>query len=241
MQQLHRVGRGRAQNLVREICNRLLAGESKNFQHVRFTDWVAAKCDELIEHRFRVAQPAFRAARDCVCGRPFERKLLLIGNKLKMLRDQIRRDAVKIEALAAAQDRRQDFLRLGRCKNELHMRRRLLQCFEQRVKGGRRKHVHFVDEINFVTSFCWRVANIIAQFPHVLDTVVARAVDFNHVKAIPSCYFAAVVTHATRRHRRSVYAIERLGQNARSRCFADTARTDKKIGMRQTILRHRIF
>ena len=106
------------------------------------------------------------------------------GDELQMLRDQVRRDAVEIEALTAAQDRRQNFLRLGRGENEFHVRRRLLERFEQRVKRRGRKHVHFVDQIDFVAAFRRRVAHVVAQLAHVFDAVVARAVDLDDIEAV---------------------------------------------------------
>ena len=53
-----------------------------------------------------------------------------------MLRDQVRRNAVQIETLAAAENRRQHLLRLGRGEDEFHVRRRLLERLQQRVEGG---------------------------------------------------------------------------------------------------------
>ena len=123
-----------AQNLLGKFGHRLLAGESEDIQHVALRDLVAAKRDQLIEHRFRVAQSAIRAARDRMRRRRLERDLLFSGDELQMLRDQVRRDAVQIETLAAAQDRRQDLLRLGRREDEFHVRRRLFERLEQRVE-----------------------------------------------------------------------------------------------------------
>ena len=57
-----------------------------------------------------------------------ERDLLLSGDELQMLRDQVRRDPVQIETLAAAQNCRQNFLRLGRGEDELHMLRAVLRA-----------------------------------------------------------------------------------------------------------------
>src|SRR5437879_489450 len=64
---------------------------------------------------------------------------------------------MEIEALATAHDRRQNFLRFSRRENEFHVGWRLLQRFQKRVERGRGEHVHFVDDINFVARFGWRV------------------------------------------------------------------------------------
>ena len=51
----------------------------------------------------------------------------------------------------------------------------------------------------------------------------------------------AVIADSTRRDGRSLNAIERLRQDARGRSFADTARADEKIGMREPVLLDRVF
>ena len=122
VQQVERFRRFAAQNFFGEIAHRLFAGEPEDIQHIAFGDFFAAKRDQLIEHRLGVAQAALRSARDRVRGRRLERDLLLPGDELQMLRDQVRRDAMEIESLAAAQDGRQNFLRLGRGENEFHVR-----------------------------------------------------------------------------------------------------------------------
>ena len=75
---LDRFRRCAAQNLVGEIGDRLFARESEDLQHIRFADRVPAKRDELIEHRLRIAQSAFRSARDRMRGRRLERDLFLL-------------------------------------------------------------------------------------------------------------------------------------------------------------------
>src|SRR6184192_3342982 len=110
MKQIDRVGCFSLQNLSRKIDDRLFAGESENAKHIALADLAAAKRDELIEHRFCIAQPAFRAARDCVRCRRLQRDLFFSGDELQVLRDQIRRDTMQIEPLTAAQNRCQNFL-----------------------------------------------------------------------------------------------------------------------------------
>ena len=44
--------------------------------------------------------------------------------------------------------------------------------------------MHFVDEINLVSPFGRRVAHVVAQFAHVFDAVVARAVDLDDIETV---------------------------------------------------------
>ena len=176
-----------------------------------------------------------------MCRGRLERNFFFSGDELQMIGDQVCRNAVEIEALAAAQDRRQNFLRLGRRENELHVRRRLFQRLEQRVERGGRKHVHFVDEIDLVTAFGRRVTHVVAQLAHVFDAVIARAVDLDDVEAVAAGDLLAVIAHAARRHGRSFHAVERLGQNSRGRGFTDAARSDEQIGVREPVLLDRVL
>ena len=228
-------------DFVGEIGHGLFAGESEDVQHVGLRDRLAAKRDQLIEHRFRVAQSAVRAARDGVRRGRLERDLLLSGDELQMFRDQVRRNAMQIETLAAAEDGRQNLLRLGRGEDEFHVLGRFLQRLEQRVERRGSEHVHFVDDVDFEFPLGRRVAHVVAQFAHLLDAVVARAVDFEHVEAVAAGDFLAAVAHAAGRDGRPVHAIERLGQDARGRGFPDAARPDEKIGVREAILLDRIL
>lgn len=112
----------------------LCAGKAEHAQHVRLRDRVAAKCDELIEHGLGVTQAALCAARDGLGGCGLEREALVLRDEKQMLRDRRGRDALQIEPLAAAEDRRRHLLHVGRREEKFHMRRRFLERLEQRVE-----------------------------------------------------------------------------------------------------------
>ncbi len=174
-------------------------------------------------------------------SRRLQRDFFLVGNELQMLRNQISGNAVKIEALAATQNGRQNLLRLGRGENKFHMRRRFFERLQKGVERRRRQHVHFVDEINFVTTLRRRITNVLAQLAHVLDAIVAGAIDLDHVEAVAAGDLAAIVALSAWRDGRSFEAIEGFGQNTRGRCFADAAWPDKQIRMRQPVLCDGVF
>ena len=174
-------------------------------------------------------------------SRRLQRDLFFPSDELQMLRDQVCRDAVEIESLAAAQDGWQNFLRLSRRENKFHMLGRFFQRFQKRVKRCRREHVHLIDQINFVATFRRSIRDVLAQLAHVFHAVVARAVNLDHVETVPRGDLAAVIAFPAWRDRRAFHAIERLCQDARGRCFPNPARPDKQISVRQTVLCHRIF
>ena len=101
--------------------------------------------------------------------------------------------------------------------------------------------MHFIDQIDFVTTFGWRVPNVLPQLAHIFDAVIARAIDLDDVQAVASRDLLAIIAHAARRDRRPLQAVERLCQNARGGCFADATWANKQIRMSKPVLRHRIL
>ena len=148
---------------------------------------------------------------------------------------------MKIETLAATQDRRQNFLRLGRGEYELYVRRRFFECFEQSVECRGAQHVDFVDDINFEMPFARGVTDVVPQFAHLFDAVVARAINLEHIQAVAGRDFLAAVANAARRYRRAIYAVERLRQNPGRRSLPDPARSHEKVGVREPFLLDRVL
>src|SRR5438552_16917410 len=101
MQQIDRLRRFGPQNVSHQDDYRWIAGESENIEHIVLADFLSAKCHQLIEHRFRIAQTAFCTARDRVRSRRLQRDLFFSSDELEMLRNEIIRDAVEIEPLTA--------------------------------------------------------------------------------------------------------------------------------------------
>jgi len=119
------------------------------------------------------------------------------------------------EPLASTQNRDRQFFRLGRGQTENDVLGRLFQRLQQRVRRFLRQHVHFVDDINFETRFRRRVANVVAQLPHVIDPAIARCVQLNDIEAVSAGDFATIIAFATWRHcRPPLRAIERFRQDA---------------------------
>src|SRR4029077_19361945 len=121
MQQIDRTRSFTPQNPPGKIDNRLFACESKNIEHIVLADFLSAKCNELIEHRFRVAQTAFGSTCNRMRGSGLKRNFLLSSDELQMFRDQVCRNAGQIKQLATTQNRRENFLRLGGREDEFHM------------------------------------------------------------------------------------------------------------------------
>ncbi len=109
------------------------------------------------------------------------------------------------------------------------MRRRLFKCFEQCVEGPGRKHVNFVDVIDLVSRPARPQRGILPQLAHLLDTIIAGTVDFDHVDILPGGNCLADVARLTRAFSRPLHTIEALREDPCDGRLPDPARSAEKI------------
>ena len=83
-------------------------------------------------------------------------------------------NAPQVEALAARQHRHRHLVHFGRREKELHMLRRLLKSFEQRIECILGKHVNFVDDVDLVAGADRGVADRVDDLANVVDAGVRR-------------------------------------------------------------------
>ena len=95
--------------------------------------------------------------------------------------DGLRRDQLEVVALAAAQDGDRDLVHLGRREDELHVRRRLLERLQEGVPRRVREHVDLVHDVDLEAVARGPEGEPLLEAPHLVDAVVARAVDLLHV------------------------------------------------------------
>jgi len=147
-------------------------------------------------------------------------------------------DPAQIEALAARQDRDRNLADLGGGEDELGVRRRLFQGFQQRVEGRAGEHVHLVENVGLVACRCRRIADCVVDLAYVVDAVVGRGIHFQHVH-MPA-FHDRLAVNAERRHADGgrgnaavgELVIERARQDARGRGLADTAHAGQDPGLR---------
>ena len=167
----------------------------------------------------------------------FEREALILRDEKKVLRDRRRRDALEIETLAAAEDRRRHFLHVGRGEEKFHVRRRLLERLEQRVERSRREHVDLVHEVDFVARVCRHVVHAVEdEVAHLVHLRVRCGVEFDHVQRAPLGDFAAHFLLGIEVRLRPARAVQRLCKNARRRGLPGAARPDENVRVRDAFL-----
>ena len=154
----------------------------------------AVRGHAAVAHRQHLVGEAERVAHRAVGGARDRRERFGLGADLLFAEDVRqalanlgRTDALEVEALEPAQDRRRglrDLLRLGRREHEHDARRRLLENLEQRVPRFAREHVRFVDDVDLVAIVAGgRVHRALAQLARVVDAAVRRRVDLDDVEA----------------------------------------------------------
>ena len=153
-----------------------------------------------------------------------------------MLDDERGGNAAQIKPLAARENRRQNLLRVGRREHELHVRGRLFQRLEQRVERRRREHVDFVNDVDFERRIGRRVFAGLAQLAHLLDAVVARAVNFQHVERPALGDFNATRVLVVEINFRAAGAVQAFGKDAGDGGLAGAARAAEQIGVRDALL-----
>ena len=160
-------------------------GQTEHGKHIGLDDPVAAETDELVQGGLGIPHAAVGSAGDGQQSVRIDRHLLLLRDPGQMLDDQGCGNPPQIEALTAAEDRRQHLLGIRGREEELHVRWRLLERLEQRVEGGRREHVHLVDDVDLELARGRGEFGGIPQFPDLVDTIVRGTVDLEHIEGTP--------------------------------------------------------
>jgi hypothetical protein len=195
--------------------------------------------DRLVEQREAIAHRAVGCARDQHHGLGRDLDLLLRGDAVEMCLQHIRRHAAQVEALAAREHRDRHLAQLRGGKDELHMRRRLLQRLQQSVEGVVGQHVHFVDDVHLVARRHRAVAHALDQLAHVVDTGVGGRVLLDHIDVAVLGDGGAVLANAAGIDRGPALAvpadaIQRAGDDARGGGLAHAADAREHEGVRKT-------
>ena len=103
----------------------------------------------------------------------------------------------------------------GGGQDEFDVLGRFFQGFQQCVEGARRKHVHFINDINFMAGPGRSINSILTELANVLHTGIGRPIDLQHVNVISFINSQAAFAFATGLAGGLVRieAVQSLGQN----------------------------
>ena len=97
------------------------------------------------------------------------RDMLFFENMLKLMTNLIDIQRFKMELQTARQDSHRQLLRIGSRQQELNVRGRLFERFQQGVKTVARQHVHFVDQVDLKATARRRILDVIQQVTGIFD------------------------------------------------------------------------
>ena len=192
---------------------------------------LAIRC-QLIQQSQRIAHTASRMLADHIQSVPFDRHAFLLGHAREMLDNGCTGESLEIESLASRDDGRQKLFGIGGRQNELGVRRRFLECFQERVRGGARDLMRFVDDVELGFQECRRELNPFPEFSNIVDTPIAGGVDLDDVGRGASIdRHTSGATVAGTRVRIRIETIDGFRQQTRGSCLAGAARSGKQIRM----------
>jgi hypothetical protein len=138
--------------------------------------------DGLVEQRLGVPHRALGGPGDEGEGLRLDPSAFGLGDGRQIRADHVRLDAAQVEPLTAREYGHRDLTDLRGGKDEFGVRRRLLERFEQRVERVRRKHVHFVDDVDLIAGLGGRITHSIEQLAHVVDLGATGGVDLEDIQ-----------------------------------------------------------
>ena len=187
-----------------------------------------------------VAHAAFRGARDGLQARGVERDALGRADLLELRLNLRDREALEVELQAARQHGDRQLLRIGRREQELDVRRRLFERFQQRVERMVREHVHLVDEVHLEAAARRRVLNVVEQLARVVDLGARGGVDLDEIDEPSRIDGRARRADAAGLRNDARLAVQRFREQARDGGLADAARAREQIRVMQPVVRERI-
>ena len=206
---------------------------AQQFAHLRFGNARPAEGARLLQKGKRHAHAAIGGARHhSQRARLGIEALPFVAIAAERVHNFTERQRTKMKMLRARADRIDQILRLRRGHNEDDFIRRLLQCFQQRVRGLRGEHVRFVEQNHFVAPACRRVTDHVAQLANLVDAAIGCSVDLEHVERIACRDFAAGIAFIAGSGSRTFGAVKRLRKNSRRGGLAHAARAGKNVRVR---------
>ena len=136
---------------------------------------------DLIENRQCVAHTAIGLTGDDIQGIVVDGKTFLRSDITQVFDYIFNGDTLEIVNLATRQNRRQQFVFLGRCQYENGMMGRFFEGFQKRIERCRRQHMYLIDNKYLVASELRRNAHFIDKAAYFVDRVVRCGIELDDV------------------------------------------------------------
>ena len=159
---------------------------------------------------------------------------LLVGYRLQVVDGVLHRHTLEVIDLTTAEDGGQNLVLLRSGQDEDDMCRGFLQRLQERVEGGRREHVHLVDDEDLVLAYLRRNARLLHQGLDVLHRIVGGSIQLEDVQGtllVERLTALALITRLTIGRR--VLAVDGFGKDAGTGGLSHTTGSAEQIGMGQ--------
>ena len=201
---------------------------------------IAAECDQLVQQGQRVTHGAGGLPGDDGDGGFVGLHLFGREHGPERVGDLPLGDEPEVVALAARADGDGNLVALGGREDELHVGRRLLEGFQERVERAGREHVDLIDDDHLEAVARGPEGERLLQPPHVFDGVVRRAVDLLHVHVHAGRDVPTGVALVAGGRGGTALAIEALGEEPRGGRLAHAADAGEEKGVRDAPLGDRV-
>ena len=201
--------------------------------HILIVERRAAERHRLIEHRQRIAHTAIGLMSNEVESLVVGLNTLLRGDVAQILNAIFHLYAVEVVYLATRQDGGYNLMLLGRRKDEYSVTRWLLQRFEKGVEGGRREHMHLVDNEYRVAALLRDDTHLLDEVTNIIYRVVRRSVELMHIQRASLVERAARLALVTRLATLRIEAVDSLGKYSCAGGLTHAARATEEVGVSQ--------
>ena len=195
-------------------------------------DVFSRETHHLVEDRQSVAQGAVSLLGDDVQGLGFSVDTFALGYISQVFLDVFNCNSFEIKYLTAREDGRDDFVFLCGGKDELGVRRRLLQGLQEGVESILAEHVNLVDDVHLVLPDLRGDAYLLHQVADVVNRVVRCRVELVDVERSVVVERTARLAFVAGFHVLSgVEAVDGLGHDACASGLSYTSGSAEEVGL----------
>ena len=185
LQEPERAGHVALHDRLKQVDHAGTVGHAEHVAHAIFRNLAVRRRrtmrNRLIEQGQRIAHRTFGGARDQRQSRSADGDVLAPADRRQMRHHRSCFDPAQVETLATRANGDRHFVDFGRGEHELHMFGRLFERLQEPVERSLRKHVHFVDDEDFVARQHRLVARALDDLAHVVDAGIGGGVHLNNV------------------------------------------------------------
>ena len=203
----------------------------EDIANVAVGDLLSPESNDLIQQGLGIPHAAFSRPDDVVQGAVPDRDAFAFGDHAEMFLYFLRGNRPEDELLTPRKDRRRQLVALGRGHDERDVVGGFFKNLQQGVEGGRREHVHFVDDEYLEAVPGRRVTGVLAKLPDAVHAGVRRGVDFEDVDRRSTGDLVARGTFVARRRGGPFRAVQRLCQQPRRGGLSHTPGSTEQVGM----------